>query len=196
MLNPVRAFRTVLCGLVVLAAALPASAGDVTFPSTVQANYRGEYSVTILVTGTTDPMFQILQRDNVAESSFQQLHTGPRSFQIEIRGLLINLQRGGSFSFRADPEGTFVHGTVHVAPPALAGVFDLHGNLVIDQRLLKGLITCEFKCSDGKSYTMFCGANDTPEECCAVVRKAGCPAPSQFVSGDCDGKSCAAGKHH
>ena len=64
------------------------------------------------------------------------------------------------------------------------------GNAVVATELLQGGITCEFKCSNGDNWTMFCGGGDTAADCCKIVRDKGCVSPSVFTSGKCDQTTC------
>lgn len=164
-------------------------AGDLDYPRSVQADWRGDYRVVIEAKNTDDPGFQITERENVVANRIEIVRTGQRTWRIVIEGRLINLRRSGSFSFRADPEGHTITGKVLVLAP-IDGVRSVEGSLVVRSDLLRGTITCEFTCSDGSKWTMFCGGHDTAAECCELVKKAGCPEGARFKEGKCDGTNC------
>jgi hypothetical protein len=70
------------------------------------------------------------------------------------------------------------------------GVRVVGGNLVVPADLAKASVTCDFSCSDGSTWTMFCGASNDEKTCCATVRESGCIKPATFKSGSCGKTNC------
>lgn len=99
-------------------AALPmrADGGDPTYPSSVQADGQGNWTATIHVTGTTNPMFSNDPPVNTTLTSVVQVHNQDGSFDITLGGTLINRSKNGSITFQVDPEGILVSGMITITP--------------------------------------------------------------------------------
>ncbi len=89
-------------------------AGVPDYPSSVQADPAGNWSVTILVTGTTDPKFHNDPPVNSLLSSRDTIKLPDGSFKIVLKGRLINPRKSGSLTFTVDPEGLIVKGTITI----------------------------------------------------------------------------------
>jgi hypothetical protein len=187
--SPLVPVLTALLALAAVLTAAPGLAGDLEFPGTTQADARGDFEVVIVARNTDNPMFTLTDADNVVIPDQMVTRVAPRTWVIRLRGRLVNVRRNGSFTFRADPKGELVDGRVEVQAP-LIDVRWVHGHLVVSKKLLGAPVTCDFTCSDGTSWTLYGGAHDTPEQCCAVIVKAGCPEGAKPTHASCAGKDC------
>ena len=109
---------------VILILGMPALclAGKPEFPSSVQADAAGNWSATIIVTGTDNPNFSNDPPVNSTLSSVRTIRQPDGSFRIELEGRLINPRKNGSLTFRVDPAGEIVEGTIEIlaSPDATA----------------------------------------------------------------------------
>src|SRR4051812_33038885 len=92
-------------------------AGKPTYPKTVQADADGNWSATIIVTGTDNPNFHNNPPVNSTLSSVETIHQPDGSFRIELRGQLIDPTKNGSITFTVDPVGVLFRGTISVLHP-------------------------------------------------------------------------------
>lgn len=65
------------------------------------------------------------------------------------------------------------------------------GNLVVPRHLVTTGTKCEYECSDGSTLNMYCGGTGTISDFCDLVKAAGCPRGTTFVSGKCNGTDCS-----
>ncbi len=111
-----------LCGwgtaaLIMLMIPVLCLAGKPTYPKTVQADAGGNWSATIIVTGTNNPDFKNKPPVNSTLSSVETIHQPDGSFRIELRGRLIDLTQNGSITFTVDPVGVIVLGKIDILHP-------------------------------------------------------------------------------
>ena len=99
-------------------------AGDLDYPSSVQAERNGNWTAVINISNTDNPKFNIVPDKlvNTSVSKIFVVKTGDRTWRVTLGGRLINLRENGKVVFKADPAGQTSEGefTIYSTLPTLS----------------------------------------------------------------------------